>query len=101
QSETVWRQAERYQVPRMCMINKMDKLGANFEYSFETIKKRLGANPIAMQLPLGEGDDLRGIIDLLNMKAYEFDIESQGAIVTEIDIPDEYMEKAEQWRHDL
>lgn len=101
QSETVWRQAERYEVPRMCMINKMDKLGANFEYSFDTIKKRLGANPIAMQLPLGEGDDLRGIIDLLSMKAYEFDIESQGAIVTEIDIPEEYQEKAQQWRHDL
>ncbi len=101
QSETVWRQAERYKVPRMCMINKMDKLGANFEYSFDTIKKRLGANPIAMQLPLGEGDELRGIIDLLGMKAYEFDVESQGAIVTEIDIPEEFQEKAEQWRHDL
>lgn len=101
QSETVWRQAERYKVPRMCMINKMDKLGANFEYSFDTIKKRLGANPIAMQLPLGEGDDLRGIIDLLGMKAYEFDVESQGAIVTEIDIPEEFQEKAQQWRHDL
>ncbi|MHA7813076.1 MAG: elongation factor G [Phycisphaerales bacterium] len=101
QSETVWRQAERYKVPRMCMINKMDKLGANFEYSFETIKKRLGANPIAMQLPLGEGDELRGIIDLLGMKAYEFDVESQGAIVTEIDIPEEFQDKAQQWRHDL
>jgi len=101
QSETVWRQAERYKVPRMCMINKMDKLGANFEYSFDTIKKRLGANPIAMQLPLGEGDELRGIIDLLGMKAYEFDVESQGAIVTEIEIPDDFKEKAEKWRHDL
>jgi elongation factor G len=101
QSETVWRQAERYQVPRMCMINKMDKLGANFEYSFDTIKKRLGANPIAMQLPLGEGDELRGIIDLLTMKAYEFDDESQGAIVTEIDIPDDFKDNAEKWRHDL
>ncbi len=101
QSETVWRQAERYKVPRMCMINKMDKLGANFEYSFDTIKKRLGANPIAMQLPLGEGDELRGIIDLLGMKAYEFDVESQGAIVTEIEIPDDFKDKAEQWRHDL
>lgn len=101
QSETVWRQAERYKVPRMCMINKMDKLGANFEYSFDTIKKRLGANPIAMQLPWGEGDELTGIIDLLTMKAYEFEIESQGAIVTEKDIPEELQEKAEQWRHDM
>lgn len=101
QSETVWRQAERYKVPRMCMINKMDKLGADFEYSFETIKKRLGANPIAMQLPWGEGDELRGIIDLLKMKAYEFDIESSGTIVTEMEIPEEYAEKAMMWRHDM
>ena len=101
QSETVWRQADRYNVPRMCFINKMDKMGANFEYSFDTIKKRLGANPIAMQIPWGEGDDLVGIIDLLEMKAYNFDKESQGAIVTEMDIPEELLEKAEKWRHDL
>jgi elongation factor G len=101
QSETVWRQADRYNVPRMCFINKMDKMGANFEYSFDTIKKRLGANPIAMQIPWGEGDDLVGIIDLLEMKAYNFDKESQGAIVTEMDIPEELQEKAEKWRHDL
>lgn len=101
QSETVWRQADRYNVPRMCFINKMDKMGANFEYSFETIKKRLGANPIAMQIPWGEGDDLVGIIDLLEMKAYNFDKESQGAIVTEMDIPEELLENAQKWRHDL
>ena len=101
QSETVWRQADRYNVPRMCFINKMDKMGANFEYSFDTIKKRLGANPIAMQIPWGEGDELVGIIDLLEMKAYNFDKESQGAIVTEMDIPEELLEKAEKWRHDL
>lgn len=101
QSETVWRQADRYNVPRMCFINKMDKMGANFEYSFDTIKKRLGANPIAMQIPWGEGDELKGIIDLLEMKAYHFDQESQGSIVTEMEIPEELQEKAEKWRHDL
>jgi len=101
QSETVWRQADRYNVPRMCFVNKMDKLGANFEYSFETIKKRLGANPIAMQLPWGEGDDLVGIIDLLEMKAYHFDPDSQGAIVTQKDIPEDLLENAQKWRHDL
>ena len=101
QSETVWRQADRYNVPRMCFINKMDKLGANFEYSFETIKKRLGANPIAMQLPWGEGDELQGIIDLLEMKAYHFDPDSQGAIVTEKEIPEDLLENAKKWRHDL
>merc|ERR1712127_152953 len=57
QSETVWRQADRYEVPRMCFVNKMDKLGADFEYSFKTIKERLGATPIALQIPIGAGDD--------------------------------------------
>jgi elongation factor G len=101
QSETVWRQADRYNVPRMCMVNKMDKLGADFEYSFSTIKKRLGANAIAMQLPWGSGDELVGIIDLLKMKAYHFDEASQGAIVTEQDIPEDLLENAEKWRADL
>ncbi len=101
QSETVWRQADRYKVPRMCFINKMDKLGADFEYSFGTIKKRLGANPIALQLPWGQGDTLQGIIDLLGMKAYSFDVDSQGAVVTEVEIPDDLRAKAEEWRHRL
>lgn len=101
QSETVWRQADRYNVPRMCFVNKMDKLGANFEYSFDTIKKRLGANPIAMQLPWGEGDELEGIIDLLEMKAYHFDPDSQGSIVTQMEIPEDLLENAQKWRHEL
>ena len=67
QSETVWRQADRYKVPRMCFINKMDKLGADFEFSYDTIIKRLGANPIAVQYPMGHGNELEGIIDLLTM----------------------------------
>ena len=101
QSETVWRQADRYKVPRLCFINKMDKLGANFEYSFASIKKRLGANPIAVQIPWGQGDELKGIIDLLSIKAFEFETDSQGAIVTERPIPDDYKEKVAKWRHDL
>ncbi|MFI4870338.1 MAG: elongation factor G [Phycisphaerales bacterium JB061] len=101
QSETVWRQADRYKVPRMCFINKMDKLGADFDYSFNTIKKRLGANPIAVQIPIGHGNELEGIIDLLGMKAYYFDTESQGAKVTEKDIPDDEAERVAKWRHDL
>ncbi len=101
QSETVWRQADRYRVPRMCFINKMDKLGADFEYSFNSIKKRLGANPIAVQIPWGAGDELKGIIDLLEMKAYEFEADSQGAVVTEKEIPDDLKATAEKWRHDL
>ncbi|MEQ8769679.1 MAG: elongation factor G [Phycisphaerales bacterium] len=101
QSETVWRQADRYLVPRMCFINKMDKMGANFEYSFNSIKKRLGANAIAVQIPWGAGDELKGIIDLLEMKAFEFETDSQGAVVTEREIPEELLAEAEKWRHDL
>ncbi|MEL6497893.1 MAG: elongation factor G [Planctomycetota bacterium] len=101
QSETVWRQADRYNVPRMCFINKMDKLGADFDFSFNSIKKRLGANPIAVQLPIGHGNELEGIIDLLGMKAYYFDVESMGAKVTEKDIPDDQIERVEKWRHEL
>ncbi len=101
QSETVWRQADRYKVPRMCFINKMDKLGANFEYSFNSIKKRLGANPIAVQIPWGQGDELKGIIDLLAMKAFEFETDSQGAVVTEKEIPADLQETANAWRHRL
>ncbi|MEM1072013.1 MAG: elongation factor G [Planctomycetota bacterium] len=101
QSETVWRQADRYEVPRMCFINKMDKLGADFDFSFDSIKKRLGANPIAVQIPIGHGNELAGIIDLLGMKAYYFDVESMGAKVTEKDIPEDQLERAKKWRHDL
>ncbi|MCC5823448.1 MAG: elongation factor G [Phycisphaerales bacterium] len=101
QSETVWRQADRYRVPRMCFINKMDKMGADFDYSFKSIKKRLGANAIAVQIPWGSGDDLKGIIDLLGMKAYRFEPDSSGAVVTEMEIPAEEMERVQKWRHDL
>ncbi len=101
QSETVWRQADRYKVPRLCFINKMDKLGADFEFSFFSIIKRLGANPIAVQYPIGHGNELQGIIDLLAMKAYFFSKEDNGATVTEGDIPDDFAEKAAEWRHTL
>ncbi len=101
QSETVWRQADRYDVPRLCFINKMDKLGADFEFSFDSIIKRLGANPVAVQIPIGSGHELQGIIDLLTMRAYYFEADSQGAIVTEKDIPDDLMDSAKKWRHEL
>ncbi|MDE0888376.1 MAG: elongation factor G [Phycisphaerales bacterium] len=101
QSETVWRQADRYEVPRMCFVNKMDKLGADFDYSFKTIRERLGANAIAMQIPIGSGDDLAGIIDLLEMKAYYFDANELGAKVDEKEIPEELMDDAGVWRSDL
>src|SRR5687768_6032357 len=68
QSETVWRQADRYRVPRMCFINKMDRAGANFRKSVESIRERLAANPVPIQLPLGSEENLRGVIDLVKMK---------------------------------
>src|SRR5262249_2526934 len=72
QSETVWRQADRYHVPRMCFINKMDRAGANFWRSVDSIRERLGANPVPIQIPLGSEENLRGVIDLVKMKAIEF-----------------------------
>jgi len=101
QSETVWRQADRYNVPRICFINKMDKLGADFTYSFGTIKERLGANAVAVQIPIGAADNFQGIIDLIDMKAYYFSAEELGAKVEQRDIPDDLKDEADVWRHDL
>ena len=101
QSETVWRQADRYQVPRLCLINKMDKIGADFEFSFGTLRDRLGANAVAVQLPIGAGDSFEGIIDLIEMKAYYFDSSEMGAVVEQRDIPEDMQEMAEIWRHDI
>jgi elongation factor G len=101
QSETVWRQADRYRVPRICFINKMDKLGADFLFSFNSIKERLGAPAVAVQMPIGAGNDFLGIIDLLTMRAYYFSAEELGAKVEEKDIPAELREEAELWRHQL
>jgi len=101
QSETVWRQADRYNVPRLCLINKMDKIGADFEFSYGTLRERLGANAIAVQLPIGAGDTFEGIVDLIEMKAYYFDQSDMGAVVEQREIPDDMKEMAEIWRHDI
>ena len=101
QSETVWRQADRYNVPRLCLINKMDKIGADFEFSFESLRERLGANAVAVQLPIGAGDTFEGIIDLIEMKAYYFDSSEMGAVVEQREIPEDMQEMAELWRHDI
>ncbi len=100
QSETVWRQADRYKVPRMCFVNKMDKIGASFEFSFGTIKSRLGANGIAIQIPIGLGHDHKGVIDLMTMKAYFFEGD-KGDTVREVDVPDDMKEYAQEWRHKM
>ncbi|MBI1375261.1 MAG: elongation factor G [Phycisphaera sp.] len=101
QSETVWRQAEKYHVPRICFINKMDKLGADFNFSFKTIGERLGANAIAVQIPIGQANTFEGIVDLIEMKAYKFDASEMGSKVEEIPIPDDLKDEADMWRHEL
>ncbi|MBX3359061.1 MAG: elongation factor G [Phycisphaeraceae bacterium] len=101
QSETVWRQADRYHVPRLCFVNKMDKLGADFDFSFNTIKERLGANAIAIQYPIGKGNQLEGIIDLITMRAFYYDADEKGAVITEKDIPEEWLDTAKKWHHIL
>ena len=87
QSETVWRQADKYGVPRICFINKLDRAGASFDRSFESIITRLGANPVAMQIPIGLEDQLKGVVDLITMKALIWNDESKGAEYETVDIP--------------
>ena len=100
QSETVWRQADRYKVPRLCFVNKMDKIGASFEFSFGTIKSRLGANGIAIQIPIGLGHDHKGVIDLITERAFFFEGE-KGDEMREADIPADMVEYAAKWRSDM
>ena len=101
QSETVWRQANRYKVPRICFINKMDKIGANFEFAVKTIKERLGANPVPVQLPIGAEKDFEGFIDLVRMVYVTFPDSGNGQEYLEGPIPDEHKEAAEIARHDM
>ena len=100
QSETVWRQADKFLVPRICFINKMDKIGADFEMSIGTILEKLSPNAIAVQLPIGSEDKLSGVIDLLTMKALRFEGEL-GEIVKTEEIPEELKAKAKEWREKL
>lgn len=100
QSETVWRQADKYSVPRICFINKMDRVGADFMRTLEMIIDRLGANPVPIQLPLGEESNFKGIIDLVEMTAwlYDDDYESKP---TKSDIPVEFKDKSYHWRENM
>ncbi len=97
QSETVWRQADKYEVPRMCFINKLDKIGADFDKAFESITDRLTADAVMAQLPIGVESELSAMIDLLKMKAYRFEGEMGNKII-EFEIPEEYLAKAEEKR---
>ena len=102
QSETVWRQADKYGVPRICFINKMDKLGADFYYSVDTIKEKLGATPIVMQLPIGSENDFTGVVDLVEMQAYVWNgTEELGAKYDTTEIPDDLKDKAQEYHEKL
>ena len=101
QSETVWRQADKYGVPRICFINKMDKMGADFEHAVDTIRKRLNARPVAIQIPIGQEDKFKGVIDLLEMKAILWKDESMGAEYVIEEIPAELRRKAEAFHAQL
>ena len=101
QSETVWRQADKYGVPRICFINKLDRAGASFERSFESIITRLGANPVALQIPIGIEDQLKGVVDLIAMKALVWKDETKGAEFETTDIPADLQDAAAAAREKL
>jgi elongation factor G len=100
QSETVWRQADKYNVPRVCFINKIDKEGASFDFSINSIWNRLTPHAVAIQLPIGERNEFRGVIDLIEMKAFEFQGD-RGEKIIEIEIPSDYIDKAKEWREKM
>ena len=100
QSETVWRQADKYGVPRICFINKMDRVGADFFMSMQSIVDRLGGNPVAIQIPIGAEADFKGVVDLVEMKAIVWH-DDEGKEWEQVDIPDELRAEAEEWHHKM
>ena len=98
QSETVWRQADKYGVPRMCFVNKMDRVGANFYRCVEMIKDRLGAKPLVLQLPLGSESEFKGVIDLIRMKAIVWQDEKLGAKFSDEEIPQNFIDESNKYR---
>ncbi len=101
QSETVWRQADKYDVPRICFVNKMDRVGADFESSVASIQDRLGAKPVVLQLPIGAADTFKGLVDLIDMKAYYYKPEKLGSSFDVVDVPEALTKAAHAARHDL
>jgi len=101
QSEKVWRQADKYGVPRICFINKIDKMGADFEHAVDTIRKRLSAKPVAIQIPIGQEDKFKGVVDLINMKAIVWVDDTMGAEYVTEEIPAELKKKAEAFHAQL
>ncbi len=101
QSETVWRQADKYEVPRIAFVNKMDRTGADFSHVLQMLREKLGAHAVPLQLPVGEGEEFRGLIDLVRMKFLVWDIESLGVQFQEEEIPGEHRSSAEEARNEL
>ncbi len=101
QSETVWRQADKYDVARICYVNKMDRSGADFHSVLRQLKEKLSANPLPLQLPIGAEDSFSGVVDLIEMKAYVWNEEDQGATFEEYEIPEDMREEAETYRENL
>ena len=101
QSETVWRQADRYKVPRICFCNKMDRLGADFEMNVQSIKDRLGANPLVLQMAIGKEADFKGVVDLVNFKSIIWQDDSLGAKFDVVDISEDLLEEAKLKREEL
>ena len=101
QSETVWRQADKYRVPRICFINKLDRIGADFYFSVQTIIDRLGARPVPIQIPVGSEKDFRGLIDLVKMRYLEFIDDTDGKKWNDLDIPADMLDKAKEYRHKM
>jgi elongation factor G len=101
QTETVWRQGDKYKVPRICFVNKMDKNGADFEFVIDTIRKRLGARPVALQIPIGAEAAFKGVVDLIEMKAILWHDETMGAKYSVEEIPENLKKKAEAFRMQL
>jgi len=101
QSETVWRQADKYRVPRICFVNKMDRIGADFKRTLEQIETKLGGNPVAIQLPIGSEDKFKGVVDLVKMKAITYKDETMGADYIVSDIPADMLAEAQAYREKL
>ena len=101
QSETVWRQADKYKVPRVCFVNKLDRTGADFFMCVDMIKDRLGAKPLVMQIPVGIEGSLKGVVDLIKMKAVLWKEEKLGAEFEYVEIPNELQEQAKKYRKEL
>ncbi|MBR4323447.1 elongation factor G [Treponema sp.] len=101
QTETVWKQADEFSVPRLCFVNKMDRIGADFFYSINDVHEKFGVTTVALQVPMGQGEDFEGVIDLLTMKEIRWNEDDEGETFTESDISDKYKDLANEWREKL